>query len=315
MLRFLLTLLALGLVHPSAAVLFSKFDRRKFLTDAAAAAAAKGPLQSSSNQRSAVKGVSSPPTSKQQPAGSRSPPSPAPSPSPTSRPPQALPPRPRLPSKGKAKTRAGKSRAVVDKKPLFNKLPGFRQPDLGFPRNFFRWCRGLSSSERFQAPYYITGTYVFIMMAFGKFNVKDSANASPPPTVPTPSAATTSTPALPIINYKIVSYRQLQAYSKRIGVGRSGKQLIKGTLKQTLLVQLLEYHRELKDMTDEEIIMAGKDAVGGTGPWDDRDREAWTELLMSSYTDKLVNEDKRITKAKVKAKPKAVSSKPVAPKG
>jgi hypothetical protein len=230
------------------------------------------------------------------------------------------------------KTRADDSRAVVPfAKPQRSwPKPSRRQSALSFPHNFFRWCRGLSSSERISAltvlvtfPYYVTGALMFgkMYVKFGESNVTDAANDPPSlPEVPPRSAAST-TPALsdniktninPGSKYKSMSYGELQTQAKIVGKGSSGKRLIKATLKKSLLVQLLEYHLELTEMSTDQMMTTGKDTVGGAGPWDDPDvasskpeqtRQDSIELIMASYTERLVKEDalngpKGIAKAK-----------------
>lgn len=160
-------------------------------------------------------------------------------------------------------------------------------------------------------PYYVTGALMFgkMYVNFGESNVTDAANDPPSlPEVPPRSAAST-TPALsdniktninPESEYKSMSYGELQTLAKGVRKGSSGKRLIKATLKKSLLVQLLEYHLELTEMSTDQMMTTGKDTVGGAGPWDDPDvasskpeqtRQDSIELIMASYTAKLVKED------------------------
>ena len=214
------------------------------------------------------------------------------------------------------KTRADDSRAVVTfAKPQRSwPKPSRRQSALSFPHNFFRWCRGLSSSERISAltvlvtfPYYVTGALMFGKMMyvnFGESNVTDAANTTP--------ALSDNKTNKSKSKFKSMSYGELQTQAKIVGKGSSGKRLIKATLKKSLLVQLLEYHLELTEMSTDQMMTTGKETVGGAGPWDDPDvasskpeqtRQDSIELIMASYTAKLVKEDalngpKGIAKAK-----------------
>lgn len=198
--------------------------------------------------------------------------------------------------------------------------PSRRQSALSFPHNFFRWCRGLSSSERISAltvsvsalallvttPYYVTGALMFgkMYVNFGESNVTDAANTTP--------ALSDNKTNKSKSKYKSMSYGELQTQAKIVGKGSSGKRLIKATLKKSLLVQLLEYHLELTEMSTDQMMTTGKETVGGAGPWDDPDvasskpeqtRQDSIELIMASYTERLVKEDalngpKGIAKAK-----------------
>lgn len=139
--------------------------------------------------------------------------------------------------------------------------PSRRQSALSFPHNFFRWCRGLSSSERISAltvsvsalallvttPYYVTGALMFgkMYVNFGESNVTDAANTTP--------ALSDNKTNKSKSKYKSMSYGELQTQAKIVGKGSSGKRLIKATLKKSLLVQLLEYHLELTEMSTDQM--------------------------------------------------------------
>jgi len=311
-----LSLLALMLMYAQGdGAVVPEITRRKLLKDAAAAAVASGSKPtwadtSRANTRTAEKVAPSPWNKPGPEGGSRPPPSP-----PSSRPPPSTAPLP--PPMKPPKTRADDSRAVVRPfaKPQRSwPKPSRRQSALSFPHNFFRWCRGLSSSERISAlallvttPYYVTGALMFGKMMyvnFGESNVTDAANTTP--------ALSDNKTNKSKSKYKSMSYGELQTQAKIVGKGSSGKRLIKATLKKSLLVQLLEYHLELTEMSTHQMMTTGKDTVGGAGPWDDPDvasskpeqtRQDSIELIMASYTERLVKEDalngpKGIAKAK-----------------
>jgi hypothetical protein len=311
-----LSLLALMLMYAQGdGAVVPEITRRKLLKDAAAAAVASGSKPtwadtSRANTRTAEKVAPSPWNKPGPEGGSRPPPSP-----PSSRPPPSTAPLP--PPMKPPKTRADDSRAVVRPfaKPQRSwPKPSRRQSALSFPHNFFRWCRGLSSSERISAlallvttPYYVTGALMFGKMMyvnFGESNVTDAANTTP--------ALSDNKTNKSKSKFKSMSYGELQTQAKIVGKGSSGKRLIKATLKKSLLVQLLEYHLELTEMSTDQMMTTGKDTVGGAGPWDDPDvasskpeqtRQDSIELIMASYTERLVKEDalngpKGIAKAK-----------------
>lgn len=310
-----LSLLALMLMYAQDdGAVVPEITRRKLLKDAAAAAVASGSKPtwadtSRANTRTAEKVAPSPWNKPGPEGGSRPPPSP-----PSSRPPPSTAPLP--PPMKPPKTRADDSRAVVRPfaKPQRSwPKPSRRQSALSFPHNFFRWCRGLSSSERISAlallvttPYYVTGALMFgkMYVNFGESNVTDAANTTP--------ALSDNKTNKSKSKFKSMSYGELQTQAKIVGKGSSGKRLIKATLKKSLLVQLLEYHLELTEMSTDQMMTTGKDTVGGAGPWDDPDvasskpeqtRQDSIELIMASYTERLVKEDalngpKGIAKAK-----------------
>ena len=97
-------------------------------------------------------------------------------------------------------------------------------------------------------PYYVTGALMFGKMMyvnFGESNVTDAANTTP--------ALSDNKTNKSKSKFKSMSYGELQTQAKIVGKGSSGKRLIKATLKKSLLVQLLEYHLELTEMSTDQM--------------------------------------------------------------